>query len=107
VFIDIFDKWCENNGVAPTRVMLDLKMGKSNVSKWREGHEPSNATRKLIADYFKVTVDQLMAIKTEKPTDIIGELSIEEKEMITKFRKMSPAARKMTLKQARAVSSTD
>jgi len=67
VFIDIFNAMCENVGVAPTKVLDDIGMNRSSYTGWKNGSEPSNPTKKKLADYFHVSVKQLMSGQTEKP----------------------------------------
>ena len=59
-------KWCEVKGVSISRVLVDLQMSKGSISKWREGAEPTNRTKKQIADYFGITVRELLAGPEEK-----------------------------------------
>jgi transcriptional regulator with XRE-family HTH domain len=65
VFYDNYLKICEERGVAPTRVLVDLGISKSAISNWKNGGEPSNRTKKAIADYFGITVRQLMSGEIE------------------------------------------
>lgn len=65
MFYDNYLKICEERGVAPTRVLVDLGISKSAISNWKNGGEPSNRTKKAIADYFGITVRQLMSGEIE------------------------------------------
>ena len=60
VFYDKFLELCRKKGVAPTAVVTELGLGKSNVTYWKKGSMPKNSTLKKIADYFNVTVDDLL-----------------------------------------------
>lgn len=60
VFFDVYLKWCEEFGFAPTTVLKTLGISKSAYSNWKIGGEPSNRTKKQIADYFGITVRELM-----------------------------------------------
>lgn len=52
--------------------MVVIGMFRSAYTNWKNGSEPSNATKNKIADYFGVTVKQLMSGETEKaPTEAI------------------------------------
>jgi len=74
VFYDNYLKICEERGVAPTRVLVDLGISKSAISNWKNGGEPSNRTKKAIADYFGITVRQLMDGEIENaPTPVKSE----------------------------------
>jgi transcriptional regulator with XRE-family HTH domain len=73
VFFDIFERACKENGIAPTRVLVDLGISKSSYGHWKNGGEASNRTRKAIADYFGLTVAELMSGETKKaPTGTEG-----------------------------------
>lgn len=63
MFIDIYTKNCEEAGVAPTGVLSALGISKSAYSNWKKGGEPSNRTKKQIADYFGVSVNDFMSGK--------------------------------------------
>lgn len=69
VFFDIFTRACASIGAATTRVLIDLGIGKSAITNWKHGSEPSNRTKKQIADYFGVSVDEFMDGKIGKKQD--------------------------------------
>lgn len=66
MFIDIFERLCESRGVSPSRVLDEIGMYRSTHTNWRNGGDPSNPTKKKIADYFGITVSQLMSGEIEK-----------------------------------------
>lgn len=45
MFYDNYLKICEERGVAPTRVLVDLGISKSAYGHWKNGGEPSNRTK--------------------------------------------------------------
>lgn len=63
MFYDNFISLCEDAGVSPSKVLSDLSIGKAGLSRWREGVEPTNPIKKKIADYFGITVKELMETK--------------------------------------------
>ena len=63
MFYDNYSKICEIKGVSPTRVLNDLKISKSSYGHWKNGGEPLNETKKKIADYFGISVPELMSGK--------------------------------------------
>ena len=65
MFIDIFENICRERGVAPTRVLVDLGISKSSYGHWKNGGDASNRTKRDIADYFGITVRQLMSGEIE------------------------------------------
>ena len=77
MFYDIFSKLCQKNGVAKSKVLLDLNISKSNVTAWKNGrNNPSNAMVKKIADYFGVSTDYLLG-KEKTATQMDDSLSAE------------------------------
>ena len=66
MFFDNYMKVCESKGISPTRVLSDLQISKSAYTHWKNGGEPLNETKKAIADYFGITVSQLVSGETEK-----------------------------------------
>lgn len=82
MFYDNFINICEDRGVSPTRVLNELKISKGSLSRWKENGEPLNETKKKIADYFGITVKQLMAGEIEKPATVSnGGLSEKKREL--------------------------
>lgn len=58
--------FCESYGEAPTTVLSNIGISKSAYTGWKRGAEPSNRTKKQVADYFKVTVSEFMNGQTQK-----------------------------------------
>ena len=69
MFIDSYLKHCEDAGVSPTRVLKDLGISHSLLKRWKDGSEPTNPTKKKLADYFNITIDELMSGEKEKPAN--------------------------------------
>lgn len=60
MFYENFMDLCSERGVSPSNVLVSLSVGKAGLKRWREGAEPSNPIKKKIADYFGITVRELM-----------------------------------------------
>lgn len=60
MFWDNLIKLCNNRGVSPNGVCLELGLSNATATKWKNGAIPRNATLKRIADYFDVSVDYLL-----------------------------------------------
>lgn len=93
MFYDRYLAICEAHGVAPTTVLTQLKISKGTISNWKAGSEPLNKTKKQIADYFGMSVAELMGeVTPDKPsepqqsTQFTLSLSEEELEIIKKYR---------------------
>lgn len=61
-----FINFCNARGVAPTTVCVALGLSKTAFSKWDEKSVPRQATLYKIANYFGITVEQLLA-EPEQP----------------------------------------
>lgn len=70
MFYDNFLKLCNLKGVAPTKAAVETGGHKSDSTRWKNGSVPNDARKLVLADYFGVTVDELMADsgEKEKPT---------------------------------------
>lgn len=66
MFYSHLDSLCAERGITITELMKELKISPSSASRWKsKGYEPSRATAKKIADYFGITVQQLMNSEKE------------------------------------------
>ena len=45
MFVDVFEKPCEENGIVPSRVLDNLGITRSAYSRWSKGGSPSNDLR--------------------------------------------------------------
>lgn len=61
MFYDIFSDLCKSIGKSPTGVALELNIQRGTVSNWKNnGAVPNPDALKKIAEYFDVTVDDLL-----------------------------------------------
>lgn len=80
MFYPKFVNLCSEKGVAPTKVILDLGISRSSVTTWKTKN-PSRANLKKIADYFGVSVDELLsdnATDAKKEVVPVGTTSRDE-----------------------------
>lgn len=107
MFIDVFENACSNKGISPSRLLLDIGIGKSTLTHWRRGGDPSNKTKKMIADYFGVSVEDFMAGKLgkEKVPSAQTDDKREDlyKEIILAVGKLSPERQRIVLAQIEAI----
>lgn len=62
MFYDKYRHLCESRGKSPSRVALELGISKGTVSTWKNlGRTPKTEYLQKIADYFGVSVDQLLS----------------------------------------------
>lgn len=66
MFWNNFISLCEQIGKSPTSVISELGISRGSVTHWRAGKVPLHATLLKIADYFGVTVDDLLRDPTQK-----------------------------------------
>lgn len=106
MFYDMINVRCREKGISISKMLIDVGMSKSAATKWKDStYEPSNETLKKIADYFNITVSELLGEETEKLTvnndseltDYLQELSTRP-EMKMLF-KVSKAATKEQVEQ--------
>lgn len=94
MFYDSFVALCAANLKSPSAVGRELGIDKSTVSCWkRRKANPSDVNAKKIADYFGVSVEDLMGDNIrneaeEKEAANTGDLSDAELKLIELFRKL-------------------
>lgn len=94
-----FEQLCTNRNIAPTKVCQDIGLSNAAYSCWKENSIPRTTTLNKIANYFGVTVNDLLGIteQKEKPTGK-GELSKHEVAVLNAYRnhpEMQPAVDKL------------
>lgn len=77
-FYENYVHLCNKIGKSPSAVAIELKLGKPSVTRWKSGTKPRDTTVLKVANYFHVTVDELVGDalpgEKEKPSAISGEL---------------------------------
>jgi len=66
VFYDNFLKLCNQKGVSPTVAVVEMGFQKSVATRWKKSI-PTDANKLKIAEYFGVSVDDLMSAEKETP----------------------------------------
>ena len=88
-FYQVFIKYCNKKGVAPTRAALDIGLSKTSCTHWASGSVPSDANIAKLAEYFEVDLEQFreeIGIKKE-PISKTDEL---ESEIVDLFKQLRP-----------------
>lgn len=101
MFWENFVRQCEKIAKSPTAVVEELGFKRSAVTSWKNGALPQVKNRKKIADYFGITVDELM--DTQKEPAGQGRLGYEWPEVEKAFKNASPEARAAAKAAALAV----
>lgn len=65
MFYDNFLKLCNQKGVSPTAAVVEMGFQKSVATRWKKSI-PTDANKLKIAEYFGVSVDELMSEQKEK-----------------------------------------
>lgn len=78
MFYDSFISICEDRGISPTKVLVELDISKGSLSRWRDGGNPTNETKKKIADYFGVSVKDLMSGEAQEQPAINNDSELTE-----------------------------
>lgn len=68
MFWEKFYSLCLKNNVKPFSVVKSLGISQGSITKWKNGSIPSGATLAKLAEYFGVTVDELMNNVSPKST---------------------------------------
>lgn len=66
MFKQNFIKICAERGVAPTSVLRQIGLSNAAFSCWTDESVPRQTTLKKIADYFGITVEELLRSPEEK-----------------------------------------
>ena len=67
-FYSNFLTMCNNIGKTPSKVVTEVGLQKSAVTRWKAGGNPTDATAQKIADYFGVPVSELTEETKKAPT---------------------------------------
>lgn len=78
-FFTNYLRLCSSIGKKPATVGQEIGVSKTAVTHWSNGTIPSQITRQQIADYFGVTVEELMADEEiKKDTTQKGDVSKDD-----------------------------
>lgn len=85
MFYDNLDVLCAERGITVSRLLEILNLSRSSASRWKtKGYLPSRETAKKIADYFGISVQELLSIEKaptvsdERVRDAVKNLSPEQ-----------------------------
>lgn len=92
---------CEKIEKSPTVVVEELGFKRSAVTSWKNGALPQVKNRKKIADYFGITVEELMGTKKE-PAGMDG-LQWEWADVEAAYKNATPESRAAAKAAALAV----
>ena len=99
MFYDAYKRVCEDLGIAETKVLTDVGISKGARAGWMNGTEPSNRTKKQLADYFGITIEELLEGKIKKPEAQGSGLKSEDEIRILDIYRKLPAEQKTLAEQ--------
>lgn len=94
-FYSNFLSMCNRIGKTPSKVVTEVGLKKSAVTRWKAGGNPTDATTQKIADYFGVPISELTDEKEKAPTQegerdhAIDHIDDELKEYLDELRSRS------------------
>lgn len=81
MFWEQYQNLCQQIGKSPNGVAKELGLSSGTVTFWKNGKIPKSDTLQKIADYFNVTVDQLLNGDPPKPSKYdhleVGEITFD------------------------------
>lgn len=101
MFWENFVVECAKKQKSPSSVAEELGFSNSATTCWKSGSLPRVSSRKKIADYFGITVEELMGTKKEPAGD--GGLGAEWADVEAAYKNATPAARAAAKAAALAV----
>lgn len=101
MFWENFVSQCEKLEKSPTTVVEELGFKRPAVTSWKNGSLPQVKNRKKIADYFGITVEELMGTKKEPTAK--SELGFEWPDVQEAYKDAPPELREAARAAALAV----
>lgn len=87
MFFDRYAELCKAKKVSPKKAAMDMGFSTGTASKWKlRGSTPSGEALAKIAEYFGITVDELLGAESEKsPAAPVDPATAELMEIINKM----------------------
>lgn len=101
MFYDVFDKYCKLAGKSNSQATREIGLDPKSCTGWKNGSVPRYGTQKKIADYFGITVEELMGEKKEPAGK--GGLMLEWVDVEEAYKNATPEARAAAKAAALAV----
>ena len=98
IFWENLNKLCKDRGIYPNTVAAALGLSVATASKWKNGSQPRDVTLQKIAEYFGVSVSEL--IEEKKPAENGG----RAEEFMRLYEALSPELQEAFLLQLRGLS---
>lgn len=92
VFYTNYVDFCNKIGKSPSAAAEEMGFKRSVVTRWSKGTNPRQATLQKIADYFDVSVEDLIAEQKENPT-VSGEVDYSDMQLLSAFNSADDATK--------------
>ena len=98
MFWDNLITLCVNRNISPSALTKELSISKGVVTKWRNGSTPHQTTLLKIANYFNVSVEELISEPKDTPPEEIPQ-GLDEKtaEILSMYSQLSDEQKKQAL----------
>ena len=73
MFYDNFVRLCNRVNKSPSSVATEIGLSRASVNGWKNGKKPTDATTIKLADYFGVSVDELIGNAENEKQPLINE----------------------------------
>lgn len=99
-----FSTLCADKNLSPNAVATELKIPSGSITAWRNGATPRTKSLTKIANYFGVTVDDLLSEQKENPTSVAADGVDElDKEALDIMHQLPPEKRAAGLAMLRGL----
>lgn len=103
-FWDNYVDLCTKNGKTPNGAAEEIGISSGSITAWKKGRVPRPQNQKQIADYFGVTVDDLLNEEKENPTSVAADGVDElDKEALDIMHQLPPEKRAAGLAMLRGL----
>lgn len=102
-FLDL----CLKRSKSPSKVAYEIGLSKATVGRWKKGAIPRDVTVQRIADYFNVSVTDLMGATREEvltsDLDTLDPVDPIDEELFKLIQQLSPAKKALLLEKAKMI----
>lgn len=94
---------CRKAGKSPSAVAIECGLSRGSATTWKSGTLPRNETMIVIADYFHVTVEDLLREDAESTPTPAADLTDTEQMVLNLWRKVPEDKRPQVLMEYMAM----